>query len=102
MVLNQVYVMDGERSLESMTTRKTVRIWGTRNKWSLAPHEDDPSAPSQERVVVLEIQGTPKHGYHLVMTPEGFFAADHHYASKEEALADAQELFGASVDDWNI
>jgi hypothetical protein len=52
--------------------------------------------------VLLEIQGTRKHGYHLIMAPQGFFTADHWFESKQEALDNAQELFDIPPDSWAV
>ena len=48
----------------------------------------------------LEIQGDEGQGYCLVMSPEGGFTADDWYATREEALRAACELFGVPVDAW--
>jgi len=50
--------------------------------------------------VSLEIQGGEGEGYFLVMSPEGGFTADDWYATREEALRAAYELFGVPVDAW--
>jgi hypothetical protein len=60
----------------------------------------NPAWPSTERRVELEIQGDPKNGYHLVMSPEGCFTADSWHATLEDALADALGLFGVPIDGW--
>lgn len=85
--------------MERLTAVGRARIWGTKNRWSLAPFPEAGSA-NRECEVKLEIQGTPKNGYNLVMYPAGFFAADHWYKTKPEALDDAREQFGVSVNEW--
>jgi hypothetical protein len=50
--------------------------------------------------VKLEIQGDSKDGYHLVMTPDGFFTADTWHATVDEAMAEAESLFGLSRERW--
>jgi len=52
--------------------------------------------------VELEIQGDEENGYHLVMSPAGFFTADEWYKSKEDALAAALELFGIPAGKWRV
>jgi hypothetical protein len=34
------------------------------------------------------------------MAPEGCFAADNWYRTKEEALEDARRMFGVPIDAW--
>jgi hypothetical protein len=86
--------------MNSITATTKAQIWGTRNAWSLSPNRGS-NAPSQECDVALEIQGDDRNGYHLVMTPSGFFAADSWYQTKQEALEDAEELFGVCRDEWS-
>jgi len=79
--------------------KKTVIIWGTSNAWSL-----EPSSGIKERrteaLTELEIQGTEKDGYNLVMSPEGFFTADYWYETQKEAIESAEELFGVKEAEW--
>ena len=77
------------------------RIWGTTNSWSLDPHRGR-NEPHQECQVRLEIQGDDESGYHLVMTPTGFFTADSWHATKDEVLKAAETLFGVGRDEWKI
>lgn len=70
-----------------------------RNSWRLAQPDDSPE-DVQDRSVHLEIQGSEKHGYHLVMSPEGLFTADYHYPTQADALEDARELFGVEPTIW--
>jgi hypothetical protein len=52
------------------------------------------------RDIVVEIQGEAKHGYHLIMMPEGLFAADAHCRTLEDAFEDAHEMFGITPEQW--
>ena len=83
----------------TLITSVNSRIWGTRNHWALSPARLDETI-FQDCDVALEIQGSPKHGYHLVMSPHGFFAADNWYSTQADALEAAQELFGVGPDQW--
>lgn len=87
--------------MERQSAVVRARIWGTENCWSLAP---SPGAGSEDKEceVTLEIQGTPKNGYNLVMCPAGFFTADYWYKTKSEALDNARELFGVTVGEWKV
>lgn len=88
----------GINTMSKFSTTVLATIFGTKNAWSLEP--DAPSVPRTETAVDLEIQGSPKDGYHLVMSPEGFFAADNWYATLEEAFADGLSLFSVSREVW--
>lgn len=70
-----------------------------RSSWTVAEPGESGEAV-RERDVHLEIQGSDRHGYHLVMSPEGLFTADHDYATKEQAIEAALEIFGAPPDGW--
>ena len=83
-----------------MKTRIVALICGTSNCWKVA-EPSDPAATTQERVVSLKIQGDAKHGYHLVMSPEGCFAADSWHPTIEDALDTAQRLFEVRPDEWS-
>jgi hypothetical protein len=76
-----------------------ARIWGYTNSWSLAPSLRQ-KGPDQECDVRLEIQGNKKHGYHLIMAPEGFFTADSHHPTIDDVMAAAEELFGVTREQW--
>jgi hypothetical protein len=84
----------------TLVTKTKSRIWGTRNAWSLALRRGF-EGDGRECEIELEIQGDEKNGYHLIMSPAGFFTADEWYQSKEQALAAASELFGISPNKWN-
>jgi hypothetical protein len=84
----------------SLHARTTVRIFGTRNAWSLAANGRS-EADGRNVLVSLEIQGSPRNGYHLVMSPDGFFTADSHYDTLDEALDAGSELFGVAHDGWS-
>jgi hypothetical protein len=68
-----------------------TRIWGTRNSSSLSPHRGY-GGKGHECKVELE-KGDEKNGYHLVMSPAGFFTADEWYETRDGALAAAAKLF---------
>lgn len=85
--------------MKSINAKTKVRIWGTKNAWSLDPNSEADS-PGTLCDVSLEIQGDQRNGYHLVMSPSGFFTGDHWYETKKDALDDAKELFGVDQSDW--
>ena len=82
-----------------LTAEARARIWGTTNCWSLSPGPESRD-PGQECIVSLEIEGDRQNGYHLVMSPAGFFTADYWYETREDALNEAEELFGVRPDEW--
>ena len=84
----------------STTTTTRARVWGTKNAWSLSPFRTA-DEPNQECDVELEIQGDDRDGYHLVMSPHGFFTADSWHQTKQDALDTASELFGVLPDAWS-
>jgi hypothetical protein len=73
-----------------------VNIYGTQNCWSL----DSNGEGFTKAEVNLEIQGTTKSGYNLVMSPKGFFTADYWFSTLEEAYEDAEEMFGVKKEEW--
>jgi hypothetical protein len=91
------------QDMESIVAKVNARVFGTRNAWSLDPAQGNGKSAewATECQVRLEIQGGRKSGYNLVMAPEGFFAADHWYKTKQEALDSAEELFGIAAGDWS-
>jgi len=86
--------------MKAISTKKVVTIWGTSNAWSLLP-DPNKNEPSTECEAYLEIQGNEKDGYHLVMSPNGFFTADNWYETKKEAIDSAEELFGVKESEWS-
>ena len=84
----------------SITTTTKARVWGTKNAWSLSPLRIA-DEPNHECEVQLEIQGDDRNGYHLVMSPNGFFTADSWHQTIQDALDTARELFGVITDDWS-
>ena len=76
-----------------------ARISGDYSSWSAAPFTSGGSE-ARECVVVLEIQGSPESGYHLVMAPEGFFEADDWFQSEDEAIEAAFNQFGVRRSEW--
>lgn len=85
--------------MNSIVTKIKIQVYGTRNSWSLSPH-NGMSGMGKFCEVTLEIQGDPQNGYHLEMSPEGFFMADSWHETKQEALDSARELFGVAHNDW--
>ena len=85
--------------MKSINAKTKVSVWGTKNAWSLAPTSETGSLGTLCDVSV-EIQGDQRNGYHLVMSPSGFFTADHWYETKTDALDAAKELFGVDHNDW--
>lgn len=86
--------------MDLIYTTTTARIWGTTNAWSAAQTEG-PDQPNCECTIKLEIQGTDRNGYILVMSPSGFFTADYWYPTKQDALDDAFEIFSAARNAWS-
>jgi hypothetical protein len=82
-----------------MKAKAVVQICGTTNAWKGAA-PSDPVAATRDREVMLEIQGDSKHGYHLIMSPEGCFTADSWHETIGEAKDTAQELFGIHPEAW--
>ncbi len=89
----------GNYEVKSIYAITSCQIWGTRNCWSLSA-QAGLSEPARTCEVKLEIQGDRKSGYHLVMSPEGFFTADSWHETRQAALETAHELFGVDVKDW--
>lgn len=78
---------------------ENVKISGRKNAWRILS-EDEVHEKYYTCKLELEIQGRPKQGYNLVMSPEGFFTADCWYETKQEAFDDAKSMFGISEDQW--
>jgi hypothetical protein len=81
-----------------LQTQTTVAIFGATNAWSLAPLSGDENG--RVCAVDLQIVGNSKDGYHLVMHPDGFFAADSWHESEAQAIDCAQELLGVGEAAW--
>lgn len=77
-----------------------AHIWGTTSAWSLSQFAGA-DQPNCDCVVELEIQGDDRNGYHLVMSPAGYFTADSWHATKVDALNSAFEMFGVSKNAWS-
>jgi hypothetical protein len=75
-----------------------VEICGTKDAWST--ESEDPHVPRTETTIRLEIQGNDTEGYHLIMSPEGFFVSDLWYETVDEALEDGLQLFRVKRDQW--
>ncbi|ADB17722.1 hypothetical protein Psta_3058 [Pirellula staleyi DSM 6068] len=82
------------------TTTTRARVWGTENAWSLSPVQTA-DEPNQLCDIELEIQGDDQNGYHLVMSPRGFFPADTWHQTKQDALDTARELLGVLPEVWS-
>ena len=93
-------VQSNGKIMECTVTKKIRTLKGG---WKQADAEDEAKYPQyvSERKARLVIEGNPKNGNHLIMTPEGCFAADTHYSTIEDAMADAREAFGVSDEGWN-
>lgn len=86
--------------MQSIYARTSVRIWGTKNAWS-ASQTGGPDQPSRLCTVELEIQGDGHDGFHLVMSPSGFFTADSWHPTKQDALDAALEVFDIDQSEWS-
>jgi hypothetical protein len=86
--------------MHSIYATTKARIWGTANAWSLS-QSGGSDQPNQECIVELEIQGDDRNGYHLVMTPSGYFTADSWHPTKHDAVESARELFGIDQYAWS-
>lgn len=86
--------------MTALVTTTEARVWGTRNAWSL--EQSGRSGEGQFCRVALEITGDPRAGFHLVVAPDGFFAADTWHETQEQALAEAAEAFGIRPDAWRL
>jgi hypothetical protein len=82
-----------------MKTVAVVPVRGTSNAWKVA-EPSDPPAPVHEREVALEIQGNPRDGYHLLMSPTGYFTADTWHQTVEDAKDAAHRWFGVPPEAW--
>ena len=84
----------------TLVARTKSRVWGSKNAWSLTPHRGF-EGDGRECAVDLEIDGDDKSGYHLIMSPAGFFTADSWHETLADALAAAAEMFGVAPENWN-
>ena len=82
-----------------MRTSTVIAIHGTHDCWKVATQADSASL-TQDRLVTLEIQGDPKAGYHLIMTPEGCFTADSWHPTIDDAMDAAYRIFGVLRGSW--
>ena len=90
----------GDQVVMSRWTSSTRRrVWGRKHGWSLSS-DSGYRGPGKECEIKLEIQGDDKNGYHLIMSPDGFFTADTWCETLEAAIRDGQELFGLAHQDW--
>ncbi|MDG2381931.1 MAG: hypothetical protein P8N76_09670 [Pirellulaceae bacterium] len=81
------------------TSSTRIRVWGRKNAWSSSP-DSGYRGPGSECDIKLEIEGDDKNGYHLIMSPDGFFTADTWIQTLEEAIRDGEERFGIAPQDW--
>ncbi len=72
---------DRKLSMIQIYTKTKVRILGIKNGWSFAPREEKKGA-GHPCDIKLEIQGSKRSGFHLVMSPPGFFTADPWYKTR--------------------
>lgn len=66
---------------EELITQTEARITGTTDAWRIRASD---STSGREVTIELSSESDGAQGVHLVMAPEGFFAADCWYASKQE------------------
>ena len=85
--------------MKSLLAQTTVRISGSADAWRVSPRSS--SEEGIECLLDLEIQGTEGTGFHLVMSPRGFFVADTWHETQRDALESALESFGVRPDDWS-
>ena len=73
----------------------TATIYGSERAWSLSPLSTD----SEGRCVLVEVEivGSQRQGFHLVLSPAGFLTADTWHLEESEALESMKELFGTLV-----
>ena len=83
----------------TLVARTTSRVWGSHDAWSLAP-DGGSDAAGRDCAVDLEIRGDDASGYHLVMSPAGFFTADTWHETLDDAYAAAAEFFGIAPERW--
>jgi hypothetical protein len=86
--------------MTSLVAFAETRVWGSTNCWSLAPGRGLTGDGRLCRVR-LEIQGDEESGFHLVVEPTGFFAADSWHHTKAEAISAARSLLGVAADAWS-
>lgn len=81
-----------------VVTRSKIRK--LKGGWRLA-NDSDPVEYVTEVEVKLLIEGNMKNGYHLIITPDGFFTTDSHHETLEDAIESAKESFNISYSDWS-
>ena len=86
-----------KRTQLTCTAQASIRL--LKGGWKIAEAEDGCEYVKSVQVS-LSITGNKKHGYHLLMAPDGRSAADAHYDSIEDAMETATELFGVTEADW--
>jgi hypothetical protein len=83
----------------SLGARTICRVVGTPGSWRIAS-ADEPESMGVRVEMRLEIQGSPRDGFHLLMSPVGHFTADTWHETESEARRSALEIFGIPVDAW--
>lgn len=76
-----------------------LRVRGRQSAWQASRRDE--AADGQLTRTSLEIQGSSKQGFHLVVEPEGFFAADTWHETEQDARSEAEEAFGVLPGDWS-
>lgn len=84
--------------MTSLVAFAEARVWGSTNCWSL--ESGQLLGDGRMCRVRLEIQGEAKSGFHLVLEPTGFFAADTWHETEADAIAAAASLLGVALDAW--
>ena len=82
----------------TLVARTKTQVWGSTNAWSLAPQAG--WGEPRECAVEVEIDGDDSSGYHLIMSPVGFFTADSWHETLDDALDAAVESLGIPRDAW--
>lgn len=87
----------GKKQRLEATCEATYRV--EKGGWSLAEATDAGTGFVRARTR-LEIQGSPKFGFNLIMLPDGLMAADSWCADLDDAFESAEDMFGVSRDSW--
>lgn len=75
-----------------------TKNYGSPKAWSLANQSS--YKPCTLCKVEIEIEGNPKRGFSLLISPDGFSTADYWFETLEEALECGINLVGASISEW--
>ena len=85
--------------MKSKLINKVITIYGTPNSWSLSESETKRNKINNTSTSI-HFEGNDKEGYHLVISPEGYFTADSWHESKKEAIEAAKELLNIPESEW--